>query len=387
MTLVVDNSAPAASSGGGYRRRRFTRRRRYTRRRRRSYGRKRMKKFSRRVRGKGRLPKFLIAQIDPFDTRADGCKVPDLNTFPSTPIKCTDTWSGLTTDANGLKAMAFIPFIKNTRVDGVAGTSSSWTWAAAFGGGTDSVRGSSVNSNFSLIRPVAHGLRISCVGAPTAVTGNIHVAIVSSSMLAKTTWNLPVNITRMANAMFYAKYPLAMFTQQNLTVVNKFLDMTSSRYIDPVSDSSDTASDMSLQSSGWGTILIVIEGCPANTVELSIEQIVHFEGIPFETGVDTSSPASPFSAPLQSAVSHMAGNTPGAFAEEERGSYLTQVQNTLRSGVYAFASDFWNHAVMPAAYNVGYAAAGYAARRVAYGIQGVTNFRTPSAFDDRYLLG
>lgn len=385
MTLVVDNSQPAAAPRTVYRRRRSTFRRR------RPYGRTyktrrygRTRRFSRRrminyAVALHRMPKFLRAQINPFDANVSGVKIPDSNTYPSGTIKVEDTW-GFTSDANGLVCKAFFPTVTNTIVSHVANTSTSWTWQGAYAGGTDSTRKASIVANCQLIRPCAHGLKFMCTGAPTAVTGSVHVAVVAHNVFGKATWNLPTSITDLSNAMFYKRYPLAQFTQQSLTVVNKFLDCTSQRYFDPSSDVVDNATDVTLHTSGWACVLICIEGAPANTTIAGVEEVLHIETIPIKGGIESVSPAAAFNVDTQQTVSHMAGNTPASYAEQEEQSYLQEVAAAIGNGARTGLSNAISNYFAPAAGHLAYAGVSYAARR-AFGIPGVTNYRNPSAFE------
>lgn len=388
MTLVVDNSVPAAVSAARrtYRRRATYRRRRPTyrrRQRRRSYRRSRA---TTRMRGTHRgVSKFVAAQINPFDQNVDGCKIPDSNTYPSCPIRIEDIFPGQTSDANGLYVRAFLPMLVNNIVGHTAASASTWSWTAAYGGASNSSKATAVAAQFQLVRPVAHGVRITCSGAPTSVTGNLHVAIVAMSDFNKTTWALPTSVADLANAMFYKKYPVAQFTQQSLTVVNKFLDCTSTRYIDPASDGIANSTDVNFQTNGWAVILVCLEGAAATTSMLEVEEVMHFEAIPIATGLDTSTPAAPFNVVEQEAASRLAGNSPAAFADAEEPHYMQEVSNALNRGVGAYGTQFFDRVVVPAATRLGYHAAGMAASAMYNGIMGVTNQRNPSAFETRLM--
>jgi len=329
-----------------------------------------------------KLPRFVKAQINPFDMSVDGVKIPDSNTYPSTPVRVEDQDLGVATDLNGLKAFACLPMLKNRVVSHVANTAASWTWAAAYGQGTDSSRLSAMTSAFQLVRPVAHGIKISCSAAPTTITGNLHVCVIAASDFGKTTWNFPTSVSDMSNGMFYRKYPLAMFTQQSLTVVNKFIDCTATRYIDPSSDGVDNSGDISFQTNGWAAIIVAVEGAPANTSVLCLETVLHLECIPKATAVDNSSPAAPFNVNILQETSRMAGQIPGAYADQERQGYMEDVLSAVSQGVYRGIDSYIMPAARSAAYNVGVGAMSYlAGRTMSYGLPGITNFRNPSMFE------
>ena len=379
MTLVVDNSAPAQTAASSFRRPYRRYRRRYPRRR---SVRKRRMTFRTRARRPRRrvhhLSKFVLANIDPFNVDCVGAKIPDSNTFPSHGFRVDDSLTGVAADANGLRAYAFLPTLKNQFVSHTAASASTWTWSAAYGGGTDSTRLSAIDSGYELFRPVAHGVKISCPGAPTAVTGNVHVAIVAVSEWGATTWAFPTSISMMSNGMFYRKYPLAQFTQQSLSIVNKFLDVTSSRYIDPSSDGiGPTTNDNNLQTNGWAAIVIVVEGAGAGNTVLEVENVLHIEAIPKKDGISVATPAAPYSVTSLEETSRMAGETPAAFADTERSEYMSEVTSALSRGARSAFSSAFRNIVVPGAYRVGQ----YAAGRAIGGIMGVTNFRTPSVFE------
>nr|QXP07804.1 MAG: putative capsid protein [Arizlama virus] len=379
MTLIVDNSAPSGSAPARRTytrsRRSYGRRRGYTRRARfGKYSRGRYSTYiNRRLRWmkrtrKRRMSKFRLANIDPFMDQAQGAKIPDSNNYPSTGFTVDDSFTH-SADANGLTAFVALPNLKVMKVGHVAATSSTWTWTAAYGGSASSSKLTSVKNNYTLVRPVAHGIRLMCPYAPTNVTGNVHMCIVATSDFNKPTWDFPLSITDMQNCSDYRRYPLASLTQQGVTVVNKFIDCTSQRYFDPDSDLIDNSTDIAFQTNGWAAICVAVEGAVPSAVALSVEQRVLFEGIPLKTGIDTASPAAPYDVNELEATSRTAGAIPGAFADNERQDYLSQVSAAMNSGVRAAAENGFENIVLPAAYAFG----GYAANRALHGIAGVTN--------------
>jgi len=255
-----------------------------------------------------------------------------------------------------------------------------WTWSTLYGGGVNSSRQTPLAASYGLHRTCAHGVRITCPGAPTSVTGNLHIAIIATSDFGQTTWNFPTTVSEMSNAMFYRKYPLAQLTQQGLTCVNKFLDCTSTRYIDVGSDGIQNANDVSLQHSGFATIIVVVEGAPATTTVLSVENVMHLECIPLANAVDNGTPAAPFNTQTLQEVSRMSAQTPGAFTESEAPGYYDQVRSALGQGISRGSNLVFQNLVLPAARNAGMRAAAYAGSR-AFGLPGVTNYRNPSAFE------
>lgn len=321
------------------------------------------------------LSRFTLANINPFDSRADGAKVPDSNTYPSIPLKIEDEFT-LTTDAvNGLAVRAFRPYVKGTVVSGTASGASSWTWAAAYGGTTDSTRQNSVQSNTTFIRPVAHGIRLYAPTAPTSTTGFVHVCIFPQSELG-TTWAFPSTISAMNNAMFYQRFPLAMLTQKSVTVVNKFLDVSATRYVDPASDVAAQATDVTFQTEGWAAIIVAVESTGTSTNALVVESLIHLEGIPWVSGVNAATPAAPFSIQSLESVSRMAGQTPAAFVQGEEETYFNQAAQAAGAGMRSVLNSY----VGPVAYAAGRYAANAGLNYVGRGISGVTSSRLQSGF-------
>ena len=82
-----------------------------------------------------------------------------------------------------------------------------------------------------MIRPVAHGLRLSSPVSTTSATGYVHVCI-CAARTTKTTWDFPASISEMSNMAWYARYTLSQLTQKPILIVNKFLDSVANRYVD-----------------------------------------------------------------------------------------------------------------------------------------------------------
>jgi len=371
MTQIIDMGGSAATATP---RRRASRRKTYRRRsyRRVPYTRRRYRRRVSRV-PTAVMSKYALAHIDPFSQKVIGCKIPDSNTYPSNAFRVDDAWSVKASDGSyGTTAFALLPSLKNQFI--VCSTPSEngkWGWNVSYGGGTDSSRITGIANNYSLYRPVAMGVKLSCPGAATTISGNLHVAVIANSDFGKTTWWFPTNVSQMSNCMFYRRYPLSMFTQQTLTMVNKFLDQTACRYMDPNSDGIDNSGDISFQHNGWATIIVAVEGSTNSTNVIQAEVVLHVEAIPDKSGVSTATPAAAFNINELQQVSEIAGRTEAAFADQDRTSYMSEAVRAATRGMRNAADRvFWNWGV-PAAEAAGAAAVSYAANR--YGIPGITN--------------
>lgn len=318
------------------------------------------------------MSKFELANLDPFDQNCYGARIPDSNTYPSTALRAEDEVSMSTDAVNGVVTAAFRPFLVSTRVDATAAGASNWTWAAAYGGGSDSAKRASIAANYAHYRPVAHGIRLSAPTAPTSTTGFVHIAIYAEN-LRGATWSYPQSVQDMNNCMYYARYPLALLTQKCITVVNKFLDCSSTLYLDPTGlAQASQDSNLVLQTErGWATIIVAVEGAPINTKVLTVELVTHLECTTLFSGVNTAMPAAPYNVSQLENVSRVAGHAPGTFIEGERGSYFQEALSSARQGI----SDAFQEFISENAYIGGRHATAFALG----GIMGVTNNRLPSS--------
>jgi len=315
-----------------------------------------------------RLTKFELAQINPFDRRVIGVKIPDANTQPSDTYYAEDRVV-FTYPATDLAiAKAFFPNTAALYADSVNGTSSSWTWPG-LSFFTPAAVNTDAGANFVLQRPAGHGVRLSCPNAPLNVTGFVHIGIYPISDFNATNWPLPTSLSQMANLSWYRRFTLSSLTQKSVTVVNKFLDLTAQRYSDPAADLIGTSNDVQYQTgTGWCAIIIAIEGAQASTNCLSVESLVHFEAIPKISSTNTggSSPAANFNVQEMEGVSRMAATTPGVFVEGEEQSVIARGMQALGSGVAAAAGEIFDDYILPTARSAGYAAA-YGAAGALYG--------------------
>lgn len=379
-------STPATSSAPRLYRPRY--KRKYTARRRARYTpRRRLVKRRRRAvparRGLS-MSKFVYSQIDPFDVNTNGVKIPDSNTYPSTALRVDDEWT-MTTDAvNGLALSVFNPHIVATRVTGTAASASTWTFTAAYGGSNNSGRQSSIGSNFTSYRPVAHAIRLSCPVAATTAKGFVHVAIFAQSTFGHSTWTYPTSLTGLNNCMFYQRYPLSTLTQRYVTVVNKFLDCTSTRYLDTSSDGIEQSTDAMFQGSGWASIVVCVESANLSENSLVVESVSHIEATPYFNGINTATPAAPFNVRDLQNVSHLAGETPAATLQGEEGRTMSQAVNAMaaeaRSRFVDTATGRIREYATDYAGALGAAAGNAAGAAIGAGIFGVTTQRLASGF-------
>lgn len=322
---------------------------------------------------------FVYAQLDPFDEMVEGVKVPDANTMPSETVAVRDEISfGPVSGFVG--ALAVLPHISSTFVTPSTFTASDWTWAATFGSSTNSSFRASIISQFTAIRVVAHGVRISSTLAPTAATGFAHIAVYAPACHDLTTWPFPKTISQLRNLKGYRKVTIASLTQNPLTVVNKFTSQEAFTYF--AAGERNGGYNASVQdgteamANHWGVIFIALEGQPgANSI--SVENILHLESLPDMLNTNSSTPAAPPQPRVMDAASRVASQTNNTHFESEQNEVRQQAAEAvqgvyneyIRPGIEQMGADFGQRAMQGA---LG-AVVGAAGRAMNAGIPGVNN--------------
>lgn len=331
--------------------------------------------------------RFALAQLDPFEPRALGAKIPDTNTFPSIANTDTDIVACNAPGTGGfLVAAAFAPSYNSAVCFSTDVSASALTWPSAY---SQSRRNATnVYGAVEAIRPVAHAIRISCPLAPTSTTGFVHIGIAVESLwntAANTIFEYPTSVNQMAGLAHYKRFTLASLTQSPLTIINKWIDETGFRYDDPraaysnfTAATSFTPSSLKYQNS-WGVLIVMIDGQTSTTASpLSVEHILHSEAIPKKDAFILGTPAAPSSPGIMSAVSSMVGESDFTHTEATQDSYMNQGVQLLQTGAAA-AGERVVEVLEPIARQVG-ARAGDAALNYAVGavmgyagISGVNN--------------
>jgi len=347
--------------GGGYRRRTSYRRRRSSR-----YGRtprvvvnmpRPAKRRRRRVaKKKAPMTRFQVAQMNPFHPDAVGAKLPDANSMPSCAVQIQDNVPISTDGTNGTGTIAFRPYPTGVRTAAASAGASSWAWAPAFGSVANSVRQPSVVANFSLVRPVAHGIRLTSNLSPNTVTGEVHVAVYASDLYGKTTWDFPANTTEMSNLTVYKRFPLALLSTKSITIVNRTMDFSSEKYVDPANDVAETAGDLTFNTTGWGTIIVSVTGAPVSSSVVQVESLIHLEAIPLKTSVADASPAARYNPATIMRVSEYVDRADPVVVSTSNENDVIRERSTFLGGV----ADYVSETVSSVAYPAGRAAGRWA---------------------------
>jgi len=330
--------------------------------------------------------KFALAQLDPFEPRCLGAKIPDSNTMPSIANSDCDQvgMTGAGTN-NFLTAFAFLPNYTAAYNVATPVDVSTVAWTATFQSRRNQ---SNVVSSIEAIRPVAHAVRLSSPLAPTSTTGFVHVGIAVESRInsiASAIPDWPKTVNEMTGLAHYQRFTLASLTQSPVTVINKWIDETGFRYEDPRAANSFISSGSTITTStfnflqSWGTIIIMVEGQAANVIHLSAEHLLLTEALPRKDAFIIGTTAAPNSPGTMSSVSQMLAETSIAHTEAEQETYVSQGLAALARGAAVAGEQVWSNVAQPLLERVGHQAVG-SASAYAYnalaglgGIPGVNN--------------
>lgn len=292
------------------------------------------------------LPKFLIAQVDPFCPQAMGVKVPDEANMPSATAFSRDLQT-FTTGAAGGQGFVFRYNSGSAIVPTVPATSTTWSYIAAFGGVATVSNNAALVQNFQLIRTVAFGIKIETRQSAFNASGFVHVALVPDDLFG-TTYTYPTSVSQMEYAPYYRRIPIADLIEDEITVNGKYTDNTAFRYNTPgVGDVGAIGYTGSFPASGWSAILVWIEVGGAITNAIDVEFIHHYEALVQNNGtggvieITAAAPTSPgLMAATTFVTEHVEPIQVNREDEENNGNYwavagkLFKVGLKVASGVF-----------------------------------------------------
>lgn len=316
--------------------------------------------------------KFVLAQGDPFDPRALGCKIPDSSTQPSVALACQELHTPLlvTAPATDVGAVCYLPTVSGGIVTAASGVGS-WSFASAFGG-TNWNKRADIVAAVEAGRPVAHGIRISSSVAPTSATGYVHLACAVETVNGVLNWGFADNIAKLSGYPWYRRVTLASLTQTPLTIINKYVDETAFRYLGldrPPADAGANGNTFHIPLS-WGALIIAVEGVPTSS-PIQVEMLLHLECIPKNVGVLAGSNAAPASPGLLASAAGISSKTDFAHTEDQQDSYMQQVAQNAMQGAAAAGNAFNQNFILPAARRVGSMAVNYALGAAISGVGGI----------------
>jgi len=302
--------------------------------------------------------KFALAQLDPFEPRCLGAKIPDTNTMPSIANQDTDIVAIVNgASAGQLVAYAFLPSYGRAVLASTAGSSSvGWngTWS-------DRSKFSNVTTSCEAIRPVAHAIRLSCPTAPTSTTGFVHVGIAvesrySSNSTATSAPEFPTNVSQMSGLAHYKRFTLASLTQSPITCINKWIDETGFRYVDPRAAAAYTEGSTGSLAiypelnflTSWGTIIVMVEGSAgSSSTVLSAEHILLTEALPKKDAFILGTQAAPNSPGTMGATSTMVSEIDFAHTEAQQESYIQAGLQAFGEGAQSAGERVWSDVAAP----------------------------------------
>jgi hypothetical protein len=288
---------------------------------------------------KGLLPAFVMANINPFDDKVLGVKVPDSSTMPSGTAYSFDRVT-LSTDATyGGAVMAFRYHPKAYRV-GASGmaTASTWTWVASFGNSASVSNLTGLTGNFTAVRTVAWGLKIRSRVNANIAQGAVHICYVPENFNAGvSTWNYPLSISAMSSLPGYKAINLQDLLTNEHTAPGLFTDETAFRYMDPATFEMTTPTTM-FPTSGWATILVAIEGLAtgSSVAAVDIDVVHHYEALPGPTAsVVPLTPAAPHSPAVLAGAKYAASNEVSKEGIRDTGSpgFFNDVVKAFEQGI------------------------------------------------------
>lgn len=316
--------------------------------------------------------RFALAQIEPFNVKSNGAKIPDSNTMPSIATSDVEVVSVVTT-AGSISCVAFRPGYTWASVVSTPGVGAV-TWPATYGGGIDRNNRTNFLAQVELTRPVAHAIKLVSSLAPTTTTGFVHIGISNECTYPATSWSYPTTIAEMSGLQHYQRVTLASLTQTPYICINKWLDDTGFRYRSPGGTYVEGTGQATFQTDqGWGVLVIMLEGAPTSSAALSVEHLLLTENIPQKTGVFHGTQAASDSPSTMAATSAMTANTDVGHSEsmsishareafqsfargarEQGEQYVRSVSTPIAEAIGAFAMNFAiNNAGLPGVNNVG----------------------------------
>jgi len=315
--------------------------------------------------------KFIMAQLDPFESMVLGAKVPDSNTIPSIATADTDQPDLLGGTASQTLAMAFRPQYTWGTIQATPNVGSV-SWGAAYAtNAVDRSKKANYVAAIELTRPVAHAIRLSSQLSPTTASGFVHICLSTETNLNVSTWQYPTTVSQMSSSQYYKRVTLASLTQSPLTVINKWLDDTGFRYSSPNADLG-SAGGVTFQSDyGWAAIVVMVTGAPATLSPITFEHLLLSEGIPNKDGVIIGTQAASNSPGIMSAAADVSSNLEPFHTEAEQDTYVAQGLNAVAQGAAAAGDVVFQNVAMPLLRRAGYAATGTAARMAMNAVMGM----------------
>lgn len=186
------------------------------------------------TRAKINVPQFVMAQVDAFNHKVEGVKIPDMCSIPSATSFSREIQSPQI-NPQGFSMTAYRFQQSCTYVSGtpVTGTAAIWpTMGQSFtsGGVQQDPAYASMVQNYLDTRTVACGVRVQCNLPALTAQGFIHMAVVPEDMANSSTWQYPTTFAAMERAPYYQKVPLANLINNTPVISMPIMDEGAWRY-------------------------------------------------------------------------------------------------------------------------------------------------------------
>lgn len=273
---------------------------------------------------------FACGQINPFDHRSVGGKIPD---FCNMPTGCL-TYKASTvvvTDAAGYAAGFFstpdrgVWHIRPSAI--VAGTI---TWASV---GTSTLPNwSATSSFFDMHRTVSYGIRVTCDQSLLNASGHVYLACAPLDLYNEVYGytDMPISESEMESIQGVVKISIAELATRPFIVPAKIQDAGITGFLDT---NAPAAAENSIPSGvGWSAIVYYVSGASASTNLLSFEYIAHLEVLvgPGSNGILEASTCC-YNPEVLAVVSSITANNPTAHADNSDtvDGYLNKIEGLI----------------------------------------------------------
>jgi hypothetical protein len=287
------------------------------------------------------MPKFLLANIDPFNVAARGAKVPDDDSSFSFPIDDQNSTAAVSDGTYGAVAYGILADINNYAIINATTTGSTTvTWSANWNQQYATASITALQSSSSMYRIVGYGVKLTCPMPLTSCAGNVHVCyfpIDLANVGYSTT--VPTTVGSMVKMPGYCQYPLGSLIKDDAYISGRVTGTDSYAYrdINAVIGGSTRQNTAVTVEYGWMGILIFVEGAPTSTPVLEIETVYHIEGIakPGASLIENTL-AAPWSPMIMANTKNITEALPGMRmvdpADPQKGTFFKDVTKLWNTG-------------------------------------------------------
>jgi len=216
-----------------------------------------------------------LTRVNPFLSACDGCRSPDDFGYPTGTAVIRSSVT-IASDANGVIARAYLPFINGFQFAPAIVTAGTVTW----GGGSflATPQAASLMNLASAYRVVGWGIRITTDSALTTTSGHMWISHCPINLSATSPYfDFPVNEGGFTQLPLAEKFSMVEMAERPVIVPGRQFDSGIDRFR-TTSTAEVTLTGVGLESTlGWCGALFYATGLPASTASLNVEFIMHIE--------------------------------------------------------------------------------------------------------------